>query len=230
MNILGIFVKHPVAGRVKTRLAAEFGDARAAELYAAFIADVADRFRDTADRRFLCYAPGEDSAHDYFCRIGGDDYDVWPQPDRSLGERLAAFFDDSFAAGAQRVVVVGSDSPSLPREFVEEAFRLLRNHDCILGPATDGGYYLIGQCGPSRSLFESVEWSSARVLEQTVANIAKSGARLTLLPPWYDVDTLDDLYLLRGHVRALQRAGEPLDLVKTEPLLGWDTVNRPGSV
>lgn len=219
MNVLGLFVKHPVPGRVKTRLAETLGSERAAALYAAFTADLVARFRTAADRRFLCYAPDEETAHAHFRELANADYLLWAQPERELGERMRAFFDDAFNRGAERVVIVGSDSPTLPADFIEEAFRHLETRDCVLGPAADGGYYLIGQRGASRPIFDGVEWSRATVLERTTERLAGCGVQPAVLQPWYDVDTLDDLYLLRGHVRAMRMTGLPFELERTEPLL-----------
>lgn len=215
MNLLGIFAKHPVPGRVKTRLAAGVGARRAAELSAAFIEDLADRFRRTAERRVLCYSPEEDAAADYFSGVAQGDYRLWPQGGGSLGARMRAFFDRAFQSGAGRIVLIGSDSPTLPADRIERAFELLHSCDCVLGPATDGGYYLIGQRGSSRPIFEDVQWSDPRTFEQTVARIAQLGDRLELLPPWYDVDTPQDLALLRGHMRALRISGSAVRLPRT---------------
>jgi hypothetical protein len=215
LNILGLFVKQPVPGRVKTRLAAEIGAERAAELSAAFIADLVARFRTAADRRVLCYAPATEEARRHFESIAGTDFELWPQPETNLGERLARCFALHLRQSDDRVVVIGSDSPTLPLEHVERAFELLGDADCVLGPATDGGYYLVGQRGRCRPIFDAIDWSTPRVLEQTVTRIADCGASLALLPPWYDVDTPDDLRLLAGHLRALQAAGGPLPIETT---------------
>ena len=219
MNLLGIFVKQPVPGRVKTRLADDVGPDHAARLYAAFITDIAERFRTFADRRFLCYTPDDSQAADYFSEISQENYQLWLQPEISLGERLAAFFEYAFSLGAKRVVVIGSDSPTLPGEMVNEAFSLLEEHDCVLGPATDGGYYLVGQQAPGHPIFASIAWSRAGVLHQTAERIAACHARLALLSPWYDVDTLNDLTMLRGHLRAMRQAGVSAGLNATETIL-----------
>jgi rSAM/selenodomain-associated transferase 1 len=235
MNVLGIFVRQPLAGRVKTRLAESVGAAGAARLYSAFISDVADRLRRTAGRRFLCFEPDTPDARDHFSSIAAGNYELWPQPPGTLGERLARFFDDMFADGAGRVVVIGSDSPTLPREFVERAFSLLDERDVVLGPAADGGFYLVGQRraanadaglppqGTGWPIFDLPAWSTAGVLSQTVARVNACGARLALLPLWYDVDSWDDLLMLRGHVDAIRASGERIDLPRTEPLLRQDT-------
>jgi hypothetical protein len=219
MNVLGIFVKHPIPGLVKTRLAAKLGIDGAAKLYAAFINDLSNRFREIGDRRVLCYAPNDESAQEYFRNLAGEDFGLWPQPETSLGDRMARFFSVSFVANAQRVVVIGSDSPTLPADLVTQAFDRLKSHDCVLGPATDGGYYLIGQSRRTWPIFDGIDWSSRRVLQQTVARVAESGAGLALLTPWYDVDTADDLELLRGHLQAMHAADIPVVAPCTESCL-----------
>ena len=220
MNTLGIFVKQPKPGFVKTRLAADWGADHAAELYSAFIDDLVDRFRQTADRRVLCYTPNDTAAADCFCSIAGNDYQVWAQPDVELGGRIAAFAKESLQSGNDRVVIIGSDSPTLPRDYVELAFEQLEFHDCTVGPATDGGHYLIGQRLRCDRLFQQIEWGSIRVLDQTVKRIAELGASLALLPVWYDIDTSDDLQLLRGHLRAMRYTASSRTFEKTEQVLG----------
>ncbi|MGQ0635351.1 MAG: TIGR04282 family arsenosugar biosynthesis glycosyltransferase [Planctomycetaceae bacterium] len=215
-----IFAKQPIAGEVKTRLAASLGEEQAAAISAAFLADLVDRFRLMGARRFLCHAPATDASRDYFRALGRDDYDLWPQPAGDLGQRLAQFFDDRFRASDERVVVIGADSPTLPREFVERAFERLEDADVVLGPATDGGFYLVGQRAPGKAIFEAIEWSSPRTLGQTVDGIKRAGARLALLPPWYDVDTPEAVHMLRGHVEALRLAGGARDLPATAAALG----------
>lgn len=208
MNTLGIFAKHPVAGRVKTRLAVELGDDFAAQAAEAFILDLAVRFQRSGDRRFLCYAPGSEEARSYFRAVAAEEYYLWPQPEIDLGGRMERFFREQLGSAQDRVVIIGSDSPTLPREFVERAFELLGDVDCVLGPATDGGYYLVGMRGTCWPVFSGVEWSGPRVFEQTVWHVQGLGAKLAVLPPWYDVDTVADWQLLRGHLRGLMAAGQ----------------------
>ena len=219
MHVLGIFVKQPIPGLVKTRLAAKLDIDSAARLYAAFIDDLSNRFRAIGDRRVLCYAPHDESAKVFFRNVAAEDFGIWPQPETSLGDRMAEFFSESFSTGAERVVVIGSDSPTLPVDLVMQAFDRLESHDCVLGPATDGGYYLIGQSRQTWPIFDGVDWSSRQVLQQTVARITKSGAKLALLTPWYDVDTADDLELLRGHLQAMHAANIPIAVPCTESCL-----------
>ena len=105
-------------------------------------------------------------------------------------------------------------------EYVERAFAELEHVDAVLGPATDGGYYLVG-CGPARPpLFEGVAWGGASVLADTIKGLSDPQWRLSLLPPWYDVDAPADWAMLRGHLAALRRAGVDPDTPHTEALLG----------
>ncbi len=208
-------------GQVKTRLAAALGPTAAAELYGAFLADLTSRFRDAGDRRFLCYSPDTPEAAAWFKDLAGTDYELWPQPPGSLEPRLQKFFSFAQEEDADRTVVIGSDSPTLPREFVELAFERLSTTDCLLGPATDGGYYLLGLKKPL-PIFHAIDWSTPNVLPQTVAHLRECRASLELLPPWYDVDTAEDLDWLRAHVQALTYAKDSVieTLAQTRSLLG----------
>jgi uncharacterized protein len=217
-SLLGLFAKHPTPARVKTRLAAALGPDAAATLYAAFTQDIVARFRHVAARRILAFTPADAAARNHFQQLAGSDYELWPQPDGSLGERLHAFFDTHLAA-ADRAVVIGSDSPTLPAEFATRALELLGERDCVLGPAADGGYYLIALRRPCPALFEGIDWGTPRVLEQAVDRLRQAGLSLHLLPVWYDVDTPDDLAFLRGDLAAMRHAGLPVELPATDRVL-----------
>ena len=130
-------------------------------------------FATRLDERFLCYAPDHAEAMRYFREVGGESYGLWAQPEAELGKRMAQFFADHLAGHDGSVVIVGSDSPTLPCEFVEQAYQMLDHADCVLGPATDGGYYLIGMRGKPWDIFAGVDWSECRVLEQTVTLIER---------------------------------------------------------
>jgi rSAM/selenodomain-associated transferase 1 len=209
MRVLGIYVKQPIPGHVKTRLAKTVGDEKAAEIYEAFLSDLIERFRHTADRRFLCYAPRGSEVETWFADLGDLDYELWPQPKGTLEPRLRNFFNFAQKQGAEKTVVLGSDSPTLPLAYVDKAFQLLNLSDCVLGPATDGGYYLLGLRKPL-PIFSDIGWSSPQVLSQTIARLADIPARLRLLPPWYDVDQEEDLDLLQGHIQAMALAQDPV--------------------
>ncbi|MBI2481637.1 MAG: glycosyltransferase [Planctomycetia bacterium] len=128
---------------------------------------------------------------------------LWPQTQGDLGSRMASFFDDCFRDGAGRVVLIGSDSPTVPTEFVESAFRLLGERDVVLGPTDDGGYYLVGASREVAGIFEHIDWSTERVWDQTVARLGEIGLSCASLPQWYDVDEVKDLERLRDELSLL---------------------------
>ena len=173
-------------------------------------------------------------AEEFFSGLARGRFTLMPQAEGDLGQRMAAFF---FGAGvpklefgnetnfrneargsAIKAVLVGLDSPTLPLSYIEEAFAKLEQADVILGPATDGGYYLLGCAGRVPPIFENITWSGPTVLEETVTLLKRIEWRLELLPPWYDVDTLNDWRMLRGHLAALRRAGVKTGLRCTEAL------------
>ncbi|MBC7815343.1 MAG: TIGR04282 family arsenosugar biosynthesis glycosyltransferase [Planctomycetaceae bacterium] len=225
---LGMFVKYPEAGRVKTRLAAQVGNELASRLYRAFLMDLVPRFRDIAVRRVLAYTPNDDRTRDSFERLSQGHYELWSQPEGTLGQRMEAFFE-TFGSGP--TVLIGSDSPTLATIEVEEALRRLTEVDCVLGPTTDGGLYLIGLRGKSIArILRPIEWSTSHVLEQTLAEIRRCNFSWEVRPLWYDIDTLDDVNFLRGHLAVLQQmqpelwrelsqTGTVLDVLAAKPQL-----------
>jgi rSAM/selenodomain-associated transferase 1 len=204
-RVLGLFAKRPEPGRVKTRLAAATSAAWAAEVATAFLRDALEFLVQIDAKRVLAFAPAGERA--YFVDLVDQRFELTPQADGDLGQRMAEFFAAQFNTGAEAVVLVGTDSPTLPRDFIEEAFDELQRADVVLGPATDGGYYLIGCTSRVPPIFEGVAWSGPQVLTQTVAKVSRAGLSLALLPPWYDVDTLEDWQMLRGHLAAMRLAG-----------------------
>ncbi|MEW4489798.1 TIGR04282 family arsenosugar biosynthesis glycosyltransferase [Thalassoglobus sp. JC818] len=203
MNILAIFMKHPEPGKVKTRLGQEIGFEEAAELYRAFQLDFLDSTHQISDQRVIAFSPVTPESRKFFTEHADENDLLWEQPDATLGERLIQVFDE-FLNEANRVVVIGSDSPSLPNGLIEQAFRQLETSDVVLGPACDGGYYLVGQRIHCSEMFSNISWSEPVVLSQTVERIRNTPRSLSLLNPWYDVDSLDDLQTLSGHLTAME--------------------------
>jgi rSAM/selenodomain-associated transferase 1 len=214
-RVLGLFAKWPIPGTVKTRLTSDpvFGAAVAR----AFLLDTLSRLRAVDARRVLAYAP-PGTATD-FAALVPDSFLLTSQPDGDLGRRLALFFETQLNEGAPAVVAVGTDSPTLPVSYVERAFQELERAEVVLGPATDGGYYLIGCAGGVPSVFTDIPWGSSRVLAETIARLGDAGGRLAVLPPWYDVDTPEGWDMLCGHVAALRRAGVDPGVPHTEALV-----------
>jgi rSAM/selenodomain-associated transferase 1 len=215
---LAVVAKQPIAGRVKTRLAAATSPIAAAEIAQAFLLDTLDRFREVPARRVLAYDPP--SAISYFRHTAGEGYELVAQSAGDLGDRLRELFVQEFHRGATGVLALGIDSPTLPTSFVAEASEKLTDADAVIGPTMDGGYYLVGCSRLLPTIFSNIPWGTASVFHLTVDRLRECGASVALLPTWYDVDTLDDWRFLGAHVSAMRLAGIDPHLPRTEELLG----------
>lgn len=188
-----IFARQPVPGLVKTRLARDVGDETAAQIYRAMLEDtlgVAGGLDEA--RRMIFWASGADA---HSGDIGDCRFEQFTQAGADLGARMAAAFAQAFETGARHCCIIGSDSPGLPPEFIEQAFAMLQRDeaDVVFGPCDDGGYYLLGMNRLYPLLFEDIAWSTPLVLETSMRRTRDAGLRFALLPGWYDVDTLADL-------------------------------------
>jgi rSAM/selenodomain-associated transferase 1 len=215
-DVLGVFAKAPRPGQVKTRLAAATNPDFAARVAAAFLHDTVTRLQAIAAERHLVYAPDNAAAELAFSAAYG--WLLTPQGPGDLGARMERFIQQRLGEGAQRVVLIGADSPTLPLDYVTAAYQMLDQADVVLAPAFDGGYCLLGIGRRLPPIFDGIAWGTSSVLRHTVARLDASW-RLELLPPWYDLDTLDDWEALRGHVAALRRAGIDPAIPLTEALL-----------
>ena len=201
-----VAAKQPERGKVKTRIASVLGDARAAELYRCALLDTLALALSISDvTHALSYAPPTDDARRYFARIAPTLL-LMPQSGATLGERLG----DTLARLLARfspVVIIGSDGPDLPAAFLTRAFDLLRDRiDVVLGPANDGGYYLVGMRSMQPTLFEGIDWSTDAVARQTRKRAGDAALNLVELPHWHDLDTVADLQALVDPGAPLTRA------------------------
>jgi uncharacterized protein len=196
-SVAVVFARRPVAGEVKTRLAASLGAERAAELYAAFVHDLAERLRDAPFAVRWSIAP---PLGEFALRFGMAPEDCREQAGPDLGARMLDTFVAMRREGFTRCAIVGSDLPQLPIVRVAEAFAGLDAADLVLGPAADGGYYLVALREP-HDVFAGIPWSSSLVLERTLERAAGLGLRVQLLEPDFDVDTAEDLERLRVLLR-----------------------------
>ena len=190
---VAVMAKQPAHGWTKTRLVPRLTPEAAADLYECFLLDALDLARSIAGvTPIVAIAPPE--ATDYFRGIAPDLEQV-PQIGASLGERLDHVLTHSLEAGFDHVVAINSDSPTLPASYVAEAFSRLAEEavDVVLGPADDGGYYLIGWKRAHSRLVRDVAMSTPHVLRDTLDLAAASGIRVSLLAQWYDVDEPADL-------------------------------------
>ncbi len=196
---LGIFVRVPEPGRVKTRLSPPLSPDDACRLYEAFLDDLFRRLQGLrGTETTVWYAGGDPSRLE---PLVPERARLRPQAEGDLGARLAAAFDAMLADDAP-AVILGSDSPDVPVRQVRRAVQQLPRHDAARGPACDGGYWLVGLRARAPQLFEGIDWGSDRVLAQTLERIESAGLRLATLPPWYDVDSAEGLRMLRDQVRA----------------------------
>jgi rSAM/selenodomain-associated transferase 1 len=201
-----LFAKDPVQGKVKTRLEPCLGTDRILDLYRAFLADSLEKICSVEGvDRFVEVASAPESGFFFAWENDPRIRRIGVQEGRDLGERMRRAFEKYFAAGYETVVLVGSDSPSLPRAYIEEAFRV--SAGLTLGPSTDGGYYLIGMAGSLAEVFDGVPWGTGVVLDETLARVRTRGIGLHLLPVWYDVDQPADLRFLKTHLNAQALAG-----------------------
>ncbi len=245
---------------MKTRLTPRVTIGEAAELYRAFILDTLHLAqRVSGATLFVAWTP-DDGLEELRSALdgpgspggqgspgspggpvspGGPDVNWFVQRGGHLGERLSNAFELLLQKKRDKTVVLGGDSPLLPHAFVEEAFDALDRHDVVLGPAADGGYYLIGLSGKGRTggrgsgektagryagLFESIDWGTDRVLRQTRTAIRAGGLSCHELPVWHDVDRPGDLDRIAREIRSLRASGDQVTGSHTESAL--DAVAR----
>ena len=204
---LGIFVKAPLAGTVKTRLARTIGDTAARALYADMAADTLQWARKLNNcRKTVFFAPrGELETCRELLSADCIQPPLQPQERGNLGNRMQAAFSFMFEQGANSAVLIGSDCPLLDGKITGTAFTALKKNDLVLGPASDGGYYLIGLRHPVPELFRFREWSHSGVLQATIAAGRKLNLDIDFLPTLSDIDQGEDLAQLGKDLLAAWR-------------------------
>lgn len=186
VRTIGVFAKHWAPGQVKTRLARDIGLEPAAALARAMLEVTLARVeRADADRKVLLFSP-RDREREF--QTVARQWTLCPQSDGDLGQRMYTFFDDQFQAGASQVVVLGSDSPHLPPNAIQEVWQGLQHFDCVWGPAADGGYYALGLRRLHPEFFRQIPWSSSEVLSRSQAQAESLGFSQTQLTRLEDVD------------------------------------------
>ncbi|MEO5954178.1 MAG: TIGR04282 family arsenosugar biosynthesis glycosyltransferase [Nitrospiraceae bacterium] len=198
---LVIFAKAPIPGEVKTRLCPPLTPDEAATLHGSFVLDMLERSKLAVAKlqlpfhRYLACAPSSELV---FFKIMEERQSVHlvDQVGEDLGQRMHRTSVDLFAKGYRQVIIVGTDVPTLPLSVYQEAFSMLDRSDVVLGPALDGGYYLIGLKQPAEKLFTGVPWSTDQVLAVTQQKAKTLGLSVGLTTAWRDVDTIADLQSL----------------------------------
>jgi rSAM/selenodomain-associated transferase 1 len=192
--------RFPQPGRTKTRLIPALGAAGAAQLQRCMTELLVARLRGICDRASLAlevhFADASlDQMHDWL----GDRVTFKPQSAGHLGERLHSAFLQRFREREQPILMVGSDCPDLGEGHITQSLTALNHHDVVLGPAHDGGYYLIGLKQAQPRLFENISWGQSCVLAETIAIAADEGLSVALLEPLCDIDRPEDLHLWQAY-------------------------------
>ncbi len=196
-----IMAKVPVSGTVKTRLQPFLSPDECAALAAAFLRDAENKAKTVCENTILAYSPASERA--ILENILQSENTFLEQTGADLGARMANAFEFAFAREKDStVVMIGTDSPTFPAEFIKRAFEFLeKDADAVLGKSADGGFYLIGLRRFAPRLFDNIAWSVSTVYEQMTANLSRlKFDNLRLVPDWYDVDTPDDFLLLRDEI------------------------------
>jgi rSAM/selenodomain-associated transferase 1 len=200
-----VFVRVPEVGRVKTRLVGTLSEECVCQLYKCFVEDILATLSNREYDISICYDPPE--GRQQMISWLGSSFSFMPQRGVSLGERMENAFTAVFSEGVEQAVLIGSDLPDLDATIIDEAFEGLKNHDLVVGPAVDGGYYLIGFNAGSFSpkIFHGIPWGTNQVFDITAALITKSNLSMHLLPKWQDIDTHDDLkaFFFRAREKSL---------------------------
>jgi len=195
--LLMVFIKNLEKGRVKTRLAQSVGDKKALEIYTKLTnitrtvaSEVGEADHQVWYSRYLTENDGWDN----------DVFDKKLQKGDDLGQRMKNAFSEAFASGYSKVVIIGSDCAQITSEIIEQAFVLLENHDLVIGPSGDGGYYLLGMSEFCERIFENISWSTPEVLPKTLQIARQKGLHVQLLTELNDVDNEQDWLEVKDQV------------------------------
>lgn len=183
-----IFAKKPELGKVKTRLAKDIGDDKALAIYKQLLAYTFDVAAQSKVHTIACFTQEDKVTLDAIAHDG-----FYKQEQGDLGHKMYQAFVHGKEQGFDKTVIIGTDCADLTKEIIEEAFLKLETHDVVIGPAMDGGYYLIGTKNPLLYLFQNIDWSTEKVLSQTLDAIKANDHTVCLLEELSDIDNVNDL-------------------------------------
>ena len=183
-----VFQKFPTPGKVKTRLAATIGNEKAVYIYS-YLLNYTHKLISSITADVLIFHEGPIETEQY----PKDNYSFFPQTGKDLGEKMSRAFDQAFEQGYDHVIIIGTDCLELRIRHIEEAFAVLKNNDLVLGPAEDGGYYLIGLNKNDGQLFKNIAWSSDAVFANTIAIATEKQLKVHLLECLNDINEYSDL-------------------------------------
>jgi hypothetical protein len=193
-QIILIFIKNPVEGNVKTRLAVTVGNAASLSIYQSLLRHTQAITKELHAGKIVFYSDNVEDGDIWDDKI----YKKKLQIGNDLGERMKNAFEDTFEEGKNKVILIGSDCLELTPAIINEAFSILQNKDLVVGPATDGGYYLIGMKKLHAPLFQNISWGSGDVLMQTLEAAVKQALTFYLLAELSDLDNEEDLIAMKN--------------------------------
>lgn len=202
-----VFLRVPEKGRVKTRLSKFLSETFVLELYKGFIGDILEALETAGDKVLYSWPPGKE---EILQRWLENKYIISVQQGDDLGQRMFNAFVDIFKKGYDQALLIGTDIPELSKEIIALAYKTLETEDVVIGPSGDGGYYLIGFRKPkfSKNIFKGIDWSTKKVLDQTLHAIKKISIQYKLLPELNDIDTKKDFEALVSRVKKGGQIGE----------------------
>ncbi len=193
MNTVAVFLKYPSPGNVKTRMAKDLGQERAAQIYSAMAKMVLSTAGGVGHSLCVFYDPPqmEKETREWL----GRDFKgrLLPQRGQSLGEKIPHAIEDCICFGSGKVVVIGTDCVEITPEILKDSFKRLDETDTVIGPCEDGGYYLIGLKRNHKEIFRGVDWSTNKVTAQTLEKILKLPLKVSILDTLRDIDFAEDL-------------------------------------
>jgi rSAM/selenodomain-associated transferase 1 len=185
-NLLIVFVKNSILGKVKTRLAKTIGDEAAFQIYNELVAITERETQKVNADQYIYFS-------DMIVDSKWKDDQKFVQEGADLGIRMQNAFLNGFAQGYEKIIVIGSDLPDISKEVIEAGFDQLNANEIVFGPADDGGYYLLGMSEMTHSIFENKPWSQSTLLNLTLQELSEQQKSVELLPTLNDIDTFEDL-------------------------------------
>jgi len=185
-NLLIVFVKNIILGKVKTRLAKTIGDEGAFQIYSELVQITERQTREVDAGRHIYFS-------DVVISSKWEHDQKFVQEGKDLGEKMKNAFQHGFNKGYENIILIGSDLPTISNEIIESGFEKLKGNDVVFGPATDGGYYLIGLSKMNDSVFDHKPWSQSSLLDVTLRQLSDQESSVSLLTPMNDIDTFEDL-------------------------------------
>ena len=204
-----VFAKLPEAGKVNTRMVPPLSPEEAATLHMSSLRAVCELASSLASAEVVLVGTPDHRVDVIGSMVASWVTDHWPQGPGDLGQRLSRATDRAFETGAEVVLLLGADSPTLPPSLLAGAIEALEAHDAVLGPTDDGGYYVLGMTRFWPELFDRIDWGTQRVAEQTRHRADAAGIDLEALDAWYDLDRFEDLE------RACRDLQAPVDDTRT---------------